>query len=233
MRNFTLSAALFILFIGISCAQKVDMTSNNPTQISLRFLALGDSYTIGESVSESERWPVQLADSLSSKDIVVQETNIIATTGWTTDELLAGINEASPDSSYNLVSLLIGVNNQYRGYEISKYREEFELLLNKAITFAGGNAQRVFVVSIPNYGVTPFGKQRGEDRIRQELLEYDAIADSIAASYGIPFVNITPISEEAKEDETLVADDNLHPSGKQYTLWVEEILPVVLQLLEQ
>lgn len=209
------------------------MTSQNLSDSPLRFLALGDSYTIGESVSESERWPVQLSDSLSSKGIIVQKTDIIATTGWTTDELLAGIESASPDSSYSLVSLLIGVNNQYRGYEISQYMEEFERLLNKAITFAEGNAQRVFVVSIPNYGVTPFGQQRGEDRIRQELLEYDAIADSIAASYGIPFVNITPISEGAKEDETLVADDNLHPSGKQYTLWVEEILPVVLQLLEQ
>lgn len=209
------------------------MTSQNISDSPLHFLALGDSYTIGESVSESDRWPIQLTDSLSSKGIIVQKTDIIATTGWTTDELLAGIETASPDSSYTLVSLLIGVNNQYRGYEISQYRKEFECLLKKAITFAGGNAQRVFVVSIPNYGVTPFGKQRGEDRIRQELLEYDAIADSIVTSYGIPFVNITPISEEAKEDESLVAEDNLHPSGKQYTLWVEEILPVVLQLLEQ
>ena len=205
------------------------LNSNNP----IKFLALGDSYTIGESVSESGRWPVQLSDSLAAKGFSVAKTEIIATTGWTTSELLNGISKTAPDSTYNLVSLLIGVNNQYRGLELTIYQREFEALLKQAIGFAGGDSSRVFVVSIPNYGVTPFGQSRGEDRIRQELLAYDSVAQQISLGYGIPFVDITPISEKAKSDTTLIANDQLHPSAKMYTLWVEEMLPSVMPLLQQ
>ena len=228
--NFRLTLFIFILFL-VGCSSP----KNTPTPIpqEIRYLALGDSYTIGESVAENERWPVQLSDSLSSNGITVIETNIIATTGWTTAELMSGIESVNPDSSYDLVSLLIGVNNQFRGYDFDIYEEELIQLVDKAISFAKGDANRVFMVSIPNYGVTPFGQSRGEDRIRQELLEYDAYANQIADQYGIPFFNITPISEKAKDDDTYIANDRLHPSGKMYTEWVELMLDEVKLLVDQ
>ncbi len=201
-------------------------------QEKVRYLALGDSYTIGESVDDHLRWPVQLADSLSQAGIPVSSPEIVATTGWTTEELQQGIAEARLNPPYDLVSLLIGVNNQYRGYDIDIYHKEFRELLEQAIAFAGGDTGKVFVVSIPNYGVTPFGL-RNEDKIRQELLNYDAIADSISSEYGIPFIDITPISERARNDASLIAGDNLHPSGKMYSLWVREMLPTVKSILEK
>ena len=201
-------------------------------QEKLSYLALGDSYTIGESVEESLRWPVQLADSLSEMGIPVAPPTIIATTGWTTNELQEAIADTTLHPPYDMVSLLIGVNNQYRGYDIERYKAEFRELVEQAISFAGDDPMKVFVVSIPNYGVTPFGL-KNEEIIRQELLEYDAIADSISSDFGIPFINITPISENAKTDLSLIAGDKLHPSGKMYSLWVSEMLPTVLSIVEQ
>lgn len=200
---------------------------------SVQFLALGDSYTIGESVSEPLRWPNQLADSLRYEGIDSVDVTIIARTGWTTAELQEGIKSTPPSPPYDLVSLLIGVNNQYRGYDIEIYRTEFRELIVKALEFTNNDSTRVFVVSIPNYGVTPFGQTRGEEKIRQELLEYDRIAEEIAVEYGIAFINITPISERAKTESDLIASDNLHPSGKMYTEWVQAMLPTVLTNLEQ
>lgn len=199
----------------------------------IKYLALGDSYTIGESVTEQGRWPIQLSDSLQKRGIESTEVSIIARTGWTTAELQKGISENPPQPPYDLVSLLIGVNNQFRGYDIEIYRSEFRELLEQAIGFANNDSSNVFVVSIPNYGVTPFGQTRGEDKIRQELLEYDVIAKEIASEYGIPFINITPISEKAKTDTSLIASDKLHPSSSMYSEWVHEMLPTVLSILEQ
>lgn len=199
----------------------------------IKYLALGDSYTIGESVTEEGRWPVQLSDSLQKRGIETTEVNIIARTGWTTEELQKGILDNPPQPPYDLVSLLIGVNNQFRGYDIEIYRSEFRELLEQAIGFANNDSSNVFVVSIPNYGVTPFGQTRGEDKIRQELHEYDVIAKEIAIEYGIPFINITPISEKAKTDTSLIASDKLHPSSSMYSEWVHEMLPTVLSILEQ
>ncbi|MEQ9308706.1 MAG: SGNH/GDSL hydrolase family protein [Balneolaceae bacterium] len=204
---------------------------SHPTTI--KYLALGDSYTIGESVPEPMRWPLQLTDSLIKNGIETEKVDIIARTGWTTAELKQGIIDNPPSPPYDLVSLLIGVNNQYRGYDIEIYRIEFRELLEQAIEFANNDSSRVFVVSIPNYGVTPFGQSRGEDKIRKELLEYDRIAKEIATEYNIPFINITPISEKAKENLTFIASDNLHPSGEMYSEWVHEMLPTVLSLIEQ
>ena len=160
-----------LCFFTISCAQ------NN----GISYLALGDSYTIGESVPEDERWPVILSNELSESGIEVNDPLIIAKTGWTTDELQNAIKEQNPANDYDLVSLLIGVNNQYRGYPIDQYKKEFKQLLLQAVSFANGDTTRVFVVSIPNYGVTPFGMEKGEEKTRQELLVYDAIADSISS----------------------------------------------------
>ncbi|MFV1885373.1 MAG: SGNH/GDSL hydrolase family protein [Balneola sp.] len=227
---------ILILFLNV-CSSVPEKSSGEvalPNYVTpIKYLALGDSYTIGESVPESMRWPVQLTDSLSGSGIELADLKIIAKTGWTTAELQEGISRTEVSPPYDLVSLLIGVNNQYRGYDIGIYRTEFRELLEQSIQFAGGDSSKVFVVSIPNYGVTPFGQSRGENRIRTELLEYDAIAKQIASEYGIPFINITPISEDAKKDMSLIAEDELHPSGKMYSLWVHEMLPTVRSLLVQ
>jgi len=154
----------------------------------------------------------------------------VARTGWTTGDLLDGIARAQLDASYEVVSLLIGVNNQYQGQDPALYKEEFDELLQKAIAFAGGQRHQVFVLSIPDYSVTPFASSRDTARIRREINQYNAVADSICGVYGIPFYNITPISRKAGSDASLLASDNLHPSGKQYELWVEAIRQEVAPL---
>ncbi|MEO9887623.1 MAG: SGNH/GDSL hydrolase family protein [Balneola sp.] len=222
IKKLYLTPFLLLLIVTVSCAQK-EKTS---------YLALGDSYTIGESVADDLRWPVQLVQKLNNSGFSVQPPEIIAKTGWTTNELQAAIAKEKPKNNFDLVSLLIGVNNQYRGYPIEQYTKEFTELLKQAISFANDNPKNVFVVSIPNYGVTPFGMGKGEDKIRQELLIYDSIADSISSEFNISFINITPVSEKAKEDPTYIANDQLHPSGKQYTEWVDLILPRVKTILK-
>ncbi|HYH05818.1 MAG TPA: SGNH/GDSL hydrolase family protein [Thermoanaerobaculia bacterium] len=184
-----------------------------------RYLALGDSYTIGERVPASERFPVQLA-----RELGIGEPQIIATTGWTTDELNAAIDEANPQGPFELVTLLIGVNNQYRGRDAEQYRGEFAALLQRAIGFAGGNAQNVIVVSIPDWGVTPFAEGRDRAKIAAEIDRYNAVNREEAARAGARYVDITPTSRGT--DPALVAGDGLHPSGRQYTEWVRLIAPV-------
>ncbi len=196
------------------------------------FLALGDSYTIGEAVAEGERWPVQLVNQLREAGIQVADPQIIATTGWTTDELQAAIAQEKPEGPYDLVSLLIGVNNQYRGYPIENYKKEFGQLLNQAIKFAGGNPERVVVVSIPDYGVTPFAAEKNPAKIASELENYNKVAKQIAESHQVPFFDITPASRLAKSDSSLVATDGLHPSGKMYTHWAETVFPHVVKQLK-
>lgn len=198
-----------------------------------RFLALGDSYTIGESVAESKRWPVQLVDELNKAGFSLVSPEIIATTGWTTDELQEGIEKASPVAPYDLVSLLIGVNNQYRGRPLDEYKLQFEQLLKQAIELAGGEADRVFVVSIPDYGVTPFAANRNPAKIGEEIDLFNEAGREIAQKYGIDFVDITPGSRKAAQDKELVASDGLHPSGKMYEDWVRLILPVAKTKLDK
>lgn len=195
------------------------------------YLALGDSYTIGEAVEAAERWPVQLIDSARKVGYPVDNPKIIATTGWTTGELKKGIeNEGIEGNTYDFVSLLIGVNNQYRGQDIEIYRQEFEELLLQSIEFAGGSSERVFVVSIPDYGVTPFGKANAE-KIAEELDEYNQIAEDFCSQYKVRYFYITDISRQAKSNPELIASDNLHPSGEMYQLWVERIYPWFAQKL--
>jgi lysophospholipase L1-like esterase len=181
-----------------------------------RYLALGDSYTIGESVAPEERFPAQLA-----RRRALGEPEIIAKTGWTTDELNAAIDAANPQGPYELVTLLIGVNNQYRGRDAEQYRGEFTALLRRAIGFAGGDAKRVVVVSIPDWGVTPFAEGRDRAKIAAEIDRYNAINREEAARAGARYVDITPVSR--RDDPTLTAGDKLHPSGKMYSEWVELI----------
>ncbi|MCL4265860.1 MAG: SGNH/GDSL hydrolase family protein [Anaerolineae bacterium] len=195
----------------------------------MRFLALGDSYTIGESVAENERWPVQLADRLHEQGIRLAAPEIIAKTGWTTDELAAGIKAAQPQGPYDLVSLLIGVNNQYRGRSPEEYRAQFADLLPQAIAFAGGDPARVIVLSIPDWGVTPFAARLDGAAIATEIDVFNAINRAEAEKAGVWYVDVTAVSRQAATDPTLIADDGLHPSGNMYTAWVGLVLPVVLQ----
>lgn len=184
----------------------------------VRYLALGDSYTIGESVAPEQRFPMQLARELN-----LGEPQIIAKTGWTTDELNAAIDAANVQGTFDLVTLLIGVNNQYRGRDVEQYRGEFAALLQRAIGFAGGNARGVVVVSIPDWGVTPFAEGRDRDQVAREIDRYNAINREEAQRAGARYVDITPISRGG--DPALVAEDKLHPSAKQYTAWVRLIAP--------
>jgi lysophospholipase L1-like esterase len=204
-----LALALLLLPILASCTSMHEET---------RYLALGDSYTIGESVPAAERFPMQLA-----KELGLGEPQIIAKTGWTTDELNAAIDAATPQGPFDLVTLLIGVNNQYRGRDAEQYRGEFGALLQRAIGFAGGDAKKVVVVSIPDWGVTAFAEGRDRAKIARELDQYNAINREEAARAGARYVDITAVSRQA--DAGLVAGDGLHPSGEQYRQWVRLIVP--------
>ncbi|MEP0984926.1 SGNH/GDSL hydrolase family protein [Ekhidna sp.] len=212
---------ILCFFTLISCAtQKKEPMSD----VGFVHLALGDSYTIGEAVNVDERWPVQLAHRLR-KDSIKIDPVIVATTGWTTDELISGIVKADVEGPYDFVTLLIGVNNQYRGYPIDQYEREFKQLLDQAIKFAGGNPYNVMVVSIPDYGVTPFAKKKllDADKIARELDNYNAIAEKISKLRDVQFIDITPGSKKAKDNSSLIASDGLHPSGKMYKMWVDQM----------
>ena len=199
----------------------------------MRFLALGDSYTIGESVDAAERWPVQLAKRLRDKGVSMEDPLIIATTGWTTDELATGIAQRNPQGPFDLVSLLIGVNNQYRGRDLPEYRQEFVSLLEQAIALAGGQPQRVIVLSIPDWGVTPFAANRHRETVSGEINAFNAVNAEEAARVGARYVDITPISRQGAADPDLLAGDGLHPSGKMYTAWTELVLPEALAAVEK
>ena len=196
--------------------------------MNIRYLALGDSYTIGESVDEAERFPNQLADFLKAGGMPTEVT-IIAKTGWTTSELWDGIQARQINPPYDLVSLLIGVNNQYRGYDIKQYREQFVFLLNKSIQYAGGDPNHVIVLSIPDWGVTPFAYGQDTTQIARDIDAFNAVNLEETEKAGAQYVDITPISREAVNDAALIASDGLHPSGKMYTEWAKLALPVALK----
>ncbi|MBN8656738.1 MAG: SGNH/GDSL hydrolase family protein [Anaerolineae bacterium] len=203
----------------------------------IRYLALGDSYTIGESVKEEDRFPNQLA-ALLEKDGLQVGVTIIARTGWTTDELWQGIQAATVTPPYDLVSLLIGVNNQYRNRSIDEYRTDFSFLLNKAIEYAGGDANRVIVFSIPDWGVTPFARDRermtGNDlsNVDDQIDAFNQVNFEISQSAGVHYVNVTPISRQAVDKPSLIAGDGLHPSGEMYAEWVKLAYPIALEILK-
>ena len=196
----------------------------------MRYLALGDSYSIGEGVPEAGRWPVQLAVRLRREGIALDDPSIVATTGWTTDELSAAMDASAFEPPYDLVSLLIGVNNQYRGRSADDYRGEFRRLLERAAALAGGRSERVLVLSIPDWGVTPFAHGSGRDvlQIAGELDVYNAIAQEETERRGAHFVDITGIS---RLHPALLADDGLHPSAAQYALWTEAAVPAAVAML--
>lgn len=212
---------LVVLFVLISAGVAVAQTLKVGSP--LRFLALGDSYTIGQGVSVEERWPSQLVKRLEAFGVSTEKLTFIAQTGWRTDNLLNAINAENPDPDYNMVSLLIGVNNQYQGAAISAYPGEFRQLLQKAIYLCGGNKEGVFVLSIPDYGYTPFGAS-SQASISAEIDSYNAINQQIANEFGVGYYNITPISRETVSRSDYLASDQLHPSGEMYKSWVSFIL---------
>ena len=199
--------------------------------MTLSFLALGDSYTIGEGAAEFERWPVQLAKALRSRGTDLADPRIIAKTGWTTTELLEAIDASDVTPGWDLVTLLAGVNDQYRGYGAERYRETFSALLDRAAGFAK-LPHRLIVLSIPDWGITPFAVGRaGRELIGTEIDQFNGIAAAMAAAKGAGFVDITPLTRLAATDTALLVSDGLHPSGMSYRMWVERVLPVAARAL--
>lgn len=195
----------------------------------IRYLALGDSYTIGSSEIPENRFPNQLVSKLEKDSIEFVEFDIIAQSGWKTTDLQNAINRENPPSDYNLVSLLIGVNNQFQRADTGTYRGDFTHLLEQAIKFAGGDKNLVFVLSIPDYGYTPFGAS-SKETIEDEINWYNSVNKEITLKYGVKYYNITEISRQVETDNELLASDQLHPSGKMYKLWVELFYDDILKL---
>lgn len=199
----------------------------------LRYLALGDSYTIGEGVPPEGRWTHQLAALLRAGGVPLSDPHTIAATGWTTDELDAAIDADAPDGGFDLVSLLVGVNNQYRGRDVREFALQFAALLARAAAFAGGRAGRVLVLSIPDWGATPFGTGSGRDlaRVAAQIDAFNAAARALCEEAGVAFVDITPLSRARGGEAAMTADDGLHPAAAMYALWAREALPVARRLL--
>lgn len=188
-----------------------------------KFLALGDSYTIGEGVQPEQSWPFLLSQALRSNGVQIADPEIIATTGWRAEELKDAINARKPTSEYDLVTLLIGVNNQYQGKPLDHYASDFEDLIALTIHAGKGNPSSVMVLSIPDYGYTPFGAEK-KDEITKGIEAFNRVNMMIAKAYGIRYVDITDISRKAASEPDLLIADNLHPSGKMYQMWVDKIM---------
>jgi lysophospholipase L1-like esterase len=202
-----------------------------PTDPSAKtYLALGDSYTIGQSVAEAERFPNQAVSQLRTLNIKINDPKIIATTGWTTKNLIDALNANTPANNFDVVSLLIGVNNQYQGRSIDEYKTDFTLLLNRSIQYAGNKPTHIFVLSIPDYSVTPFAGGSDRARIAAEIDQFNSANKTISLQLGVNYLDITSISREA--DPSLIAGDGLHPSGKQYKRWADLLVPLMLHALQ-
>jgi len=225
MKKTSITFYSFLLILIFSCAKQESypLPMTNQTKTSHSYLALGDSYTIGQSVLASENFPTQTVQLLIQQNYNFKSPEIIAQTGWTTDELQNNINNHTFTPPYDIVTLLIGVNNQYRGRTVENYKPEFESLLKQAIQFAGGKADHVIVLSIPDWGVTPFASGRDRDQIAREIDGYNAANKSVSENYKVNYIDVTPWTREAANDLSLVAADGLHPSAKEYKRWSEKL----------
>jgi len=236
----------FVLIISCTKDTKIETSILNPdvgeiisasntkttdTQ-KITYLALGDSYTIGESVPEQERFPVQLVKLLQKQNVNIEHPDIVAVTGWTTRNLLNALNTKRPKDNYSFVTLLIGVNNQYQGRPLEEYKTEFSQLVNMAIAFAGNKKEDVFVLSIPDYSVTPFARNLDTAKIAKEIELFNEANHLISQNAGVNYLDITPISRDAKNDPSLIADDGLHPSPQQYLKWSQLLEPLVLKTVK-
>lgn len=207
--------------------------SLKPSSQSIKYLALGDSYTIGTEVEETERFPAQTAKMLQQENIDVTELQYIAVRGWTTNNLMDGIRTENPSSDFDIVTLLIGVNDQYDGLSIIEYEKNFALLLAQAVEFAGGRHSRVFVLSIPDYSVVPIIADSDKERVSKEVDEFNARKKEITLQNGIEYIDITPGTRAAAMDLSLVANDKLHPSGKEYIKWAEKLSAIIISKLKE
>ncbi len=223
-----------LLIILFSCSQK-EPVSSVPTQPATTavytWLVLGDSYSIGQGVNEAERFPAQTVNLLLQQGLAFQQPAYIATTGWTTGNLQNAINSVNPNP-HNIVSLLIGVNDQYTSRDTTGYRQRFTQLLTKSIELAKGKKQNVFVLSIPDYSVTPFAASYDTARIRLELDWFNAINRNVTEAYGCPYLDITASTREARYNRSLLAGDGLHPSGILYKQWAERLAPLIVHTLK-
>jgi lysophospholipase L1-like esterase len=240
-----ITTKLFILLFSPSffslhsCAKQNNIFANNPvmnipasTDSLKRYLALGDSYTIGESVAVSERFPAQAVRILQQQGIKVNDPEYIAVTGWTTANLMSAINTQNPKGPYDVVTLLIGVNDQYQGVDTTTYRTRFTLLLNKAIELAGAKKTNVFVLSIPDYSVTPFVAAANKERVKREVDIFNTINKQITLQNNIAYIDITPSTREGATNPSLIANDGLHPSALEYKKWAEMLAPLMKQVLQ-
>lgn len=200
---------------------------------SLRYLALGDSYTIGEGIAAEARWPVQLAHALRADGIGIGDPQVIAATGWTTDELQAAIDQAAPAPGFDLVTLLIGVNNQYRDRPLDQYEGQFQALLDQAIGLAGGRARRVVALSIPDWGVTPFAAGSGRDlaQVARRIDAFNRAARTACAGRGVRFIDITSASRRRGAEPAMLAADGLHPSAAMHAAWTALAYPAARDAL--
>ena len=227
-RVYLFSGSFVLLFFIQLILQP--LTVNGRPKISnhmYSYLALGDSYTIGEQVPMHDNFPYQTAQLLRKQNIDVADPVIIATTGWTTDELAASIREHNIKETFSFVTLLIGVNNQYRGRSIDNYREEFLQLLDQAITYAKGNVQHVIVISIPDWGVTPFAEGRDRHKIAIEIDEYNAACKEIALAHKCKYLEITESTRANGQNKEFLAGDGLHPSAKEYSVWAHRLADII------
>lgn len=201
----------------------------------MKILCLGDSYTVGEGIPQEDSWPYQLVHALRKRDVPVASPVLVAKTGWTSQELLGALEETPPEAPYDLVSLMVGVNDQYRGRSVSDYTRDFEALLSQAIVLAGGRSERVFVLSIPDWSVTPYAKIETPDRdaetIVDEIKALNAITARICYQQTIHYIHVTEMSRDARRGELYRAPDGLHYSRKMYTHWVEHLFPRVFNTL--
>lgn len=228
---------LFIICGSFFCSKnELTMSASDQSSKKYYYLAIGDSYTIGEKVPPQDNFPNQVHSLIVNDSLNLQPPRIIAKTGWTTDELEAGILSANIEdplrSDYDFVSLLIGVNNQYRGRSVDNYKTEFEELLKKAIAFAGNKPERVIVLSIPDWGVTPFAEGRDRAKISREIDSYNVSNKLISEKYKVHYLNITKWTREAFTDPSFHAPDGLHPSGKEYKRWAEQLVILFKQLIK-
>ena len=208
---------------------------NQATQhdIPKTYLALGDSYTIGESLPIYESYPYQTVQLLRGKGVQITAPEIIAKTGWTTDELAVAIDQTRLIEKYDYVSLLIGVNNQYRGRKSDEYAMQFEELLKRAISFSANGTSHVFVISMPDWGATPFAEGRDTKKIAEEINAFNDINKSISEKYGVAYIEITEGSRDAKKNPTLVARDKLHPSGTEYNKWANKLAEKIFEVYQR
>lgn len=225
-----------LLIVLFACNQKETIPSAplvpaQPATSVYTWLVLGDSYSIGQGVNEAERFPAQTVNLLLQQGLAFQQPTYIATTGWTTGNLQNGIGSVNPNP-HTIVSLLIGVNDQYTSRDTTGYRQRFTQLLTKSIELAKGKKQNVFVLSIPDYSVTPFAASYDTARIRLELDWFNAINRNVTAAYGCPYLDITASTREVRYNRSLLAGDGLHPSGTLYKQWAERLAPLIIQSLK-